>query len=313
MKNTELIKLKNILAYKGEFDKIHVLSKDIYTAREAAMMFGCTMSQIKGYLNNYKQYFIGHVEVVGTPGRQETRISKEGIFLLALLLDKRSDLAGKVANKVRESIANSEKIETVQQEINIEKVYEEKIEKTATPKEEAILNILNAVIEAHDKKIESKKKKDLDIDQINQNLLEHQKKLKIDNLTFDSYMTKCKILGLEELESAILMQEAFINDEDIDKKILNVLYAKAQKEFARKRGVLRESIQLLASEKFDGQIQEAYHFLSNELRFYLGIDMKKIREKHRDMNINPTSYLDLIISENGFDYAMDIISTLLAE
>lgn len=311
MKNTELIKVKNILAYKGEFDKVCILSKDIYTAREAAMMFGCTMAQIKGYLNNYKQYFEGYVEVVGTPGRQETRINKEGIFLLALLLDKRSSLAGKVANRVRESIANSEKIEAVQQKIDIEKVHEEKIEKDTTPKEKAILNILNAVIEA--KEQETKKKKDLDIDQVNQKLLEHHKKLKIDNLIFDSYITKCKILGLEEIESAILIQESFVNDEDIDKKILNVLYAKAQKEFARKRGVLRESIQLLASEKFDGQAQEAYHFLSNELRFYLGIDMRKIREKHKDMNINPTSYLDLIISENGYDYAMDIISTLLSE
>lgn len=421
MKNTELIKLENILEYKGEFDKISPLSKEYYNAREAAKMFGCTMSQIKGYLNNYKQYFTESVEVVGTPGKQETRITPEGMFLLAILLDKKSTLAHQVANAVRDLIANKKdkqvKIEDVVKDIMIdsnskpeepkgleelikEKTKEEpKTKKTKSSKktkakepkqlemnlddllkkeskedikpnikiervvikngkvvqedeievskedlknkskiedvinkilkdrletkeqseskiskEEFIANIINKIATI---KEEIKKEDECfcshSIEKSNAKLLSLMNGLKENNAILDNYMDKCRILGLEELESAIMLQEAFMSEKNPDEVILNALYQKEKAELSRQRGVLKESIELLASEKFNGKIQDTYHYLSNELRFYMGMNMKKIRDKQKFARVNPTSYLDIIINENAYEYAMEIIATLLAE
>lgn len=419
MKNIELIKLENILEYKGEFDKICPLSKSYYNTRETAKIFSCTMSQVKGYLNNYKQYFTESVEVVGTPGKQETRITPEGMFLLAILLDKKSALAHQVTNAVRDLIANkkdkSVKIEDVVKDIMIdsdskpqepkgleELVKEEVKEKPKTKKtksskktkepkqlkmnlndllkekskedvnpnikiervvikngkvvqedeievskedlkdkskiEDVINKILKDRLETEEKSESKVSKEEFIASIINKiamikeeiekedecfcshriaksdtKLLSLMNGLKENNAILDSYMDKCRILGLEKLESAIMLQKAFITREDPNKIILNALYEKEKNELIRKRGVLKESIELLASEKFNGEIQDAYYYLSNELRFYMGINMKKIRDKQKFANIAPTSYLDIIINEKAYEYAMEIIATLLAE
>lgn len=372
MKNTELIKLENILEYKGEFDKISPLSKEYYNAREAAKIFGCTMSQIKGYLNNYKQHFTESVEVVGTPGKQETRITPEGMFLLAILLDKKSTLAHQVANAVRNLIANEStkqketKEEPVQLEMDLDKIKIEKlvvkngkitkeeeieVSKEDLKNESKIEDIINDLFNKEKTKEEQKETLDTNSNneedekekfrkdmllhvinrieqikekineedesllesEINKALLKLSNRLYTNNTVLDSYMDKCRILGLEELESAIMLQEAFISEKDPDKIILNALYKKEKEEMIRKRGVLRESIELLASEKFNGEIKDTYHYLSNELRFYMGINMKKIRDKQKFARVNPTSYLDIIINENAYEHAMEIIATLLAE
>lgn len=406
MKNTELIKVNNLLNFKGELDKIKPLTQEQYTAREAAKFFGCTMSQIKGYINNYKQYFTKSVEVVGTPGKQETRISKEGMFLLAILLDKKSTVAGAVTNAVRELIANNkqEEIEIPQEPVfeKTEQKVKEKAKKKveAEPKKETKkeeheqlkMNLdkplvevervvmKNGKVEKEDSlKISQEELKNIDslkekLDKFFNNIKEEKKEvkentetednsiskeemlakivkniakikkeiekevncnvqsntdeskeemnlrllsmaydLKEDNIILDNYMQKCLTLGFEELESAIMLQEAFVQDKNPDKVILNALYQKEKAELSRQRGVLKESIELLASEKFNGKIQDTYHYLSNELRFYMGMNMKKIRDKQKFANMTPTSYLDIIVNEKAFDYAMDIISTLLSE
>lgn len=379
MKNTELIKLDNILKFKGELTKVAPLEQSYYNTREAAKFYGCAYSQVKGYLSNYKQYFEGYVEVIGEPGKQTTRISETGMFLLAILLCNKSSLAKEITNNVRELVLLEKKIveskakketknkakKTVKKEqpeqlkmdlgkeieevkeepkkktVKIEKVVikngevteEEQIEmpleklntrdaleemfnkftkENKVSKEDMIVNILRKIakIKADIEREDSCLNK---ITNKNMQLVELINELKITNAIADNYLDKCRILGLEELESAILVQESLVYDKDIDAQILNALYNKAKEEISRKRGVLRESIELLASEKFNGEIQDTYHFLSNELRFCMGINMKKIREKQRFAGINPTSYLDMIVNENAFDDAMNIISTLLAE
>ena len=361
MKNTEMIKLENILTFKGEFDKVHKL-EDVYNARQASKLFGCTMSQVKGYLNNYKQYFEGHVKVVGTPGKQETLIDKEGMFLLAILLDNKSELARKVANRVRNLIANPvkeikkakkeiKKEEPQQLEMNLEELLKHLAESpskaTKVEEEIKIESDKPKTEKAQDKKVQEKKQptqedmqKELNeisskllvidlikdicemkaeleqkvyVEETKLNMLDLTTNLKENNMILSSYLEKCTMLGLEELESAIILQESFVNDKDPDKEILNALYKQAKAETARKRGVLKESIELLASEKFNGQVQDAYYYLSNELRFCMGVNMKKIRIAQKHNNVSPSSYLDMIIEFNGFDFAMDIITTLLSE
>lgn len=100
MKNTELVQVKNIMDYKEELNKVKKLTKDKYTVAEAAEYFGCTKSQIKGYHTNYRDIFEGKVTVEGDTGRQKTIINKDGMYLMAILLNKRSRVAQKLFDNV---------------------------------------------------------------------------------------------------------------------------------------------------------------------------------------------------------------------
>ena len=368
MKNTELIKIKNLLDYKNELEKVKKLEQDAYTTKEAAVFFGCATTQIKGYLTNYKEYFKGLTELVKDKGQQKILISKDAMFLLAILLDKKSTTAKQVTNAVKELIANESAKkkpkkdieEDVQLEMDLDKVKIERlvikngkiakeegveVSKKDLAKQDKIEDIIKALFDDKEEVNETNKeestnvteeelkrlqkeiknriediKQEIEEEEIdflvstaNRSLFKLINNLKTNNAVLNNYMDKCRILGLEELESSILLQEAFILEKDPDEVILNALYQKEKEELSRKRGVLRESIELLASEKFNGEIQDTYHYLSNELRFFIGMNMKKIRDKQRFANINPTSYLDMIIRENAFDYTMDVIHTLLAE
>lgn len=110
MKNTELVQVKNIMDYKEELNKIKELTKDKYTVAEAAEYFGCTKSQIKGYHTNYRDIFEGKVTVEGDTGRQRTIINKDGMYLMAILLNTRSKVAQQLFNNVLELVQGAEQL-----------------------------------------------------------------------------------------------------------------------------------------------------------------------------------------------------------
>lgn len=100
MKNTELIKVEGILNYKEELNKVKELTQEKYTAREAAEYFGCAKSQIKGYHINYRDVFGDTIKVEGINGEQRTIISQDGMFLLAILLNKKTKVSEETFNNV---------------------------------------------------------------------------------------------------------------------------------------------------------------------------------------------------------------------
>ena len=100
MKNTELIKVEGILNYKEELNKVKELTQEKYTVKEAAEYFGCAKSQIKGYYTNYRDVFGDTIKVEGINGKQRTIISQDGMFLLAILLNKKTKVSEETFNNV---------------------------------------------------------------------------------------------------------------------------------------------------------------------------------------------------------------------
>lgn len=100
MKNTELIKVEGILNYKEELNKVKELTQEKYTVKEAAEYFGCAKSQIKGYHTNYRDVFGDTIKVEGINGKQRTIISQDGMFLLAILLNKKTKVSEETFNNV---------------------------------------------------------------------------------------------------------------------------------------------------------------------------------------------------------------------
>lgn len=133
MKNTELVKLKGIMKYKEELNKVKPLTQDIYTVAEAAKYFSCAKSQIKGYHTNYKEVFGDTITVEGTQGKQRTLISKDGMFLMSILLSKKSKVAEEAFNRVKELVFNKEE--------NAEQISMDEI--ASTKEKIATDNILN--------------------------------------------------------------------------------------------------------------------------------------------------------------------------
>lgn len=115
MKNTELVKVENILKHKGILNEVKKLELDKYTIKEAARYFACATSQVKGYLTNYKDVFGNTVQKEIPVGKTKEllTINKDGMFLLAILLGKKSRTAEEVFNKVNELVEKNSDIQQV--------------------------------------------------------------------------------------------------------------------------------------------------------------------------------------------------------
>lgn len=110
MKNSELAQVKGIMKYKEELNKIKPLTQDTYTVAEAAEYFRCAKSQIKGYHNSYRDIFGDTIIVEGEKGKQKTIISKDGMFLMAILLSKKSSLAKELFDRVLSLLFGEEQV-----------------------------------------------------------------------------------------------------------------------------------------------------------------------------------------------------------
>lgn len=375
MKNTELAKLEGIMNYKDELNKIKPLTKDAYTASEAAKYFMCTKSQIKNYHNRYKDIFGDTVTVEGKTGMQTTTINKDGMFLMGILLSKRSDIGKKLFDNVLSLITGEEQTTmkevsaTVEQEeltINNGQVRTDNIisfEDIAKSKEEEV-NCLEITISDSDFTINPTKMKKSEADRLiketedklnngesyNTYFAERAKELYdelfgnndkeepenifkyslddvknakysslIDKISFETtlslqttftseYLNICNLLGIDEVDASILIQKSIVErSEDIDKDILNYLTKKKEKENIKKLGILKESVKLLAEEKFDSE-KEAYMALAQEMRYFTGSDLTALVEEECY-----TTILAKIIETNEFEKAMIIIHQFLAE
>lgn len=131
MKNTELVRVQGIMNYKEELNKVKPVEQEKYTIKEAAQYFGCASSQVKGYITNYKDVFGDMIrkESTATKPKEIITISADGMFLLALLLGKRSRVSEKVFNIVNEKVeADAPK------QIAMEEIAKEEIAATAEEK-----------------------------------------------------------------------------------------------------------------------------------------------------------------------------------
>lgn len=132
MKNTELVKVKNILKHKGILNEVKELAEDKYTIKEAAKYFACATSQVKGYLTNYKDVFGDNIqkEIPVGKAKEVLTINKDGMFLLAILLGKKSKVAEEVFNKVNELVEKDSDVQQITMDEVASAVEKEKKIKT---------------------------------------------------------------------------------------------------------------------------------------------------------------------------------------
>lgn len=367
MKNTELIKVEGILKYEGELNKVKLLEQDKYTVKEAAEYFGCASSQVKGYITNYKDVLGDNVykEIPKDKKKEVIMINKTGMFLLALLLGKRSRISEKLFNVVHDLV---EKETSKCEQITMKEIastkeskkvvsLEELKEKKAKQEEEMIevpelemtedgpKFVIKKITkkEYEDRQTEAKEKISQIFDEIFSELeededefdeeesctcaecLEEELNLAIHEsnmmklrarTTLDmqlritkSYKEICEVLGMDELESSILIQDYITNgDEDIDRAILNHLVNEKLLIEEKQVGSLNYSMNLLAIEKFDESEEDAYLHLANEMKYVIGKDLTELVVKH-----NYKEVLTIIVRLKAFEEAQAVIFTLLSE
>lgn len=126
-------------------------------------------------------------------------------------------------------------------------------------------------------------------------------------------INNCALLGIPEDDAAILVQRALVENLDPKTEILNYLIAKKKLKIAKKRGSLREYINLLADEKFDGNYEDAYHYVSSEMKFIIGVNMEADRRRAEKAGKKPESYLDTLVKMDAVDEAINFIAEILAE
>lgn len=124
MKNSELAQVKGIMKYKEELNKVKPLTQDTYTIAEAAEYFQCARSQVKGYHSNYKDIFGDTIVVEGKKGHQRTIISKDGMYLMAILLSNKSLVARELFNRVLPLVEGEEQITLDETAATVETVDE---------------------------------------------------------------------------------------------------------------------------------------------------------------------------------------------
>ena len=367
MKNTELIKVEGILKYEGELNKVKLLEQDKYTVKEAAEYFGCASSQVKGYITNYKDVLGDNVykEIPKDKKKEVIMINKTGMYLLALLLGKRSRISEKLFNVVNDLV---EKETSKCEQITMKEIastkeskkvvsLEELKEKKAKQEEEMIevpelemtedgpKFVIKKITkkEYEDRQTEAKEKISQIFDEIFSELeededefdeeesctcaecLEEELNLAIHEsnmmklrarTTLDmqlritkSYKEICEVLGMDELESSILIQDYITNgDEDIDRALLNHLVNEKLLIEEKQVGSLNYSMNLLAIEKFDESEEDAYLHLANEMKYVIGKDLTELVVKH-----NYKEVLTTIVRLKAFEEAQAVIFTLLSE
>lgn len=376
MKNTELVQVKGILDYKNELNKVKALVQETYTYREAAQYFKCAQSQVSGYCHNYKELFGDHITLDETGSRKVAKLDNDAMFLLALLLNKKSPVSKVVFDNVLNLVINKDQITLDEVAATVKEETYDKEEKEVTSKTNNVINIedLRKAKEDSDtvtclkvkitpegteitpvelkkkeaKKLVKNKKFDPENEMpekledllsgiasqivgtfeeescrcpecLEEELIEAcheadmekllvQSTLETEVIFTKNYMEKCELLGMDKLDSAIMIQSSIINgDMDIDSKILNYLIDEKKAKINKDMGIIQESVRLLAEEKFDN-LKEAYMVLAQEMRYELGQDLTEFARQEEYSEL-----VKVIVINNEFCNAMNIIHTYLSE
>lgn len=134
-------------------------------------------------------------------------------------------------------------------------------------------------------------------------------------------IAQCRLYGISKTEANILLQSAKVSNEDPDILIYNKLLDMQKKEIQMKRDRIYFKVRYIAQQMMDPQRSEeqnkdkyveAWHELSDRLKFIVGIDMKAIRSGYKKKEETPPSYLDLIQKHDLFAEAEKCLSKMLA-
>ena len=135
---------------------------------------------------------------------------------------------------------------------------------------------------------------------------------KIKTIQIEYGLIKCKLYGIEDHKAKCIVQNAIMNNLNIDETILKELKNEYQKNIIDKKNLTREKIEYAGSNYFK-DIASAYHHVAEQLKFRMGINIEKERAKYKNNNKIMPTYLDIIVQNNAFDCVDKILKDYYTE
>lgn len=127
-------------------------------------------------------------------------------------------------------------------------------------------------------------------------------------------MKRCNILGLNNKDSALLVQEAIVENKDINVKILEKLKHNLTSENEKNKGILFQKINYMAKNYFNDNYGYACKQICEKLKYKIGKDLYKEYYSVKNKNLaHPLTYADLFIKFNAYEEASAIINEIMDE
>ena len=138
------------------------------------------------------------------------------------------------------------------------------------------------------------------------NKKEYEKKKQ--NIEVEALLNRCLIYGLNKNESAILIQESIVNNENPEVNVLKCLQKEKDIEQIKARNAIRERLAYLARTYYKSDYSALYAVLSTRLKLSTGIDIRKIIDKQKKQygknSKKVQNHLDVIYENNLLEDAI---------
>lgn len=282
--SVELIK-KCIQRHRDEFEKDglrNLTYEEISKYRDIANQLGYVDEEGKEY--------------IGAQARAFIYIPKRALLRLGMLL-KKSPIAIQIRSyllNVEDKATTEQKVEAVKEVAN-EVLAIDTISPAKAQIEERKLAIQNMQLDVKETKLNNRKELAM----------------------IEKYTKKAVLLGIPSLEASILIQETLLNNEDIEKAILDRLKSYDELRLTIARGRVRSQLSIIAETLFENDYELLYHMLSDKLRPVLGTNMRATRErlkkKYGKYSKQVPSYLDIIAEYKAWDHAEKALEEIKAE
>lgn len=233
---------------------------------------------------------------IGAQARSFLYIPKKALLRIGMLL-KRSAVAIQIRSyllNIEKNSSKEQKLEAIE-EISSKPITMDVISTGKSQLEERKLAIKNLQLDVKEIKLNNKKELAM----------------------VEKYTKKAVLLGIPELEAAILIQETLMENKDVEIAILNRLKSYDDLRLTIARGRVRSQLSIIAETLFNNDYETLYHMLSDRLRPQIGVNMRSIREKlkkiHGKYSKKVPSYLDLIADYKAWDLAEKILEEIKKE
>jgi hypothetical protein len=150
---------------------------------------------------------------------------------------------------------------------------------------------------------------------------QHREKSKL--VKIQATIDRCTLYGIPKEEASFLVQKALAEGVKVETVILGQVEKNKELAVNVNRGIVREKIDYVANNCYDGDYEIVYHLMSEKMRFEIGFNMRAHRSRLKAANekrvakgekkLDVPSYLDIIVEYNAFASADKVINALIDE
>lgn len=134
---------------------------------------------------------------------------------------------------------------------------------------------------------------------------------KAERIILEHNLIKCEMLGIDKDEASLLVLQSMVECKNVDNILLDKLKNKIAIKKRIQRGRIRERINYIANESYNGKHEDVYHELSERMKYEIGINMKAIRNNaKRNLSKDIPSYLDLIDKYDAYGIAEKVLADM---